>query len=57
MLCPRPRALEWFDVFTGHRLEAVAGERPALTARNHRRVIELPGPGERGSRAPVVAEL
>lgn len=42
MLCPRPRALEWFDAFSGHRLEAVAGEQPVLTARNHRRVIELP---------------
>lgn len=40
-LCPRPRALEWFDVFTGHRLSWVAGEAPVLTARNHHREVTL----------------
>lgn len=40
-LCPRPRALEWFDVFTGHRLSWVAGEAPVLMARNHQREVTL----------------
>lgn len=39
ILCPRPRALEWLDVFTGHHLECEAGERAALTLHNHRRTL------------------
>lgn len=41
MLCPRPRSLEWFDVFTGHTLQWGLGEHQPVTLRNHRREVVL----------------
>lgn len=40
-LCPRPRALEWFDVLTGHTLQWSPSEHQPVTARNHRREVVL----------------
>lgn len=39
ILRPRPRALEWLDVFTGHHLECAAGEHTTLRLHNHRRTL------------------
>ena len=39
LLCPRPRALEWLNVFTGHSLRCSPGEHTALELRNHRRAV------------------
>lgn len=41
ILCPRPRALEWLDVFTGHHLQCVAGEHATLSLHNHRRTLPI----------------
>ncbi len=44
MLIPRPRTLEWFEVFTGHRLQwsaELASQSSKLAARNLRRVEPL----------------
>lgn len=39
LLCPRPRSLEWLEVFTGHNLQCTPGTNTELALRNHRRVV------------------
>lgn len=40
---PRARALDWYEVFSGHRLVYEPGPQPDMQLRNHRREITLAG--------------
>jgi hypothetical protein len=42
LLCPRPRALEWFEVLTGHSLQYAAGPAMEIAIRNHHREVPFP---------------
>jgi hypothetical protein len=39
LLFPTPRALEWLEIFTGHRLQCTPAADPELVLRNHHRVV------------------